>query len=152
MARRKKTKSAPRRRRRVSGVGKLNAGSMMTSVAGVALGSIAASLLVKKMLSSQSETIQGIAPIALGIAIPMFIKNDLAQKAGYGMIAVGVGKFLSKLNIAGVGDADEFATVSVSGDDLSVLAGDDDFAMAGDDEFAMAGDELSVLAGLDEEA
>jgi hypothetical protein len=134
----------------MSGTGKFNAGQAGTAIAGIALGTIAASLLAKKLLSSQSETVQGIVPIAAGIALPMFIKNDIARTAGYGMIAVGVTKFLTKFNIAGVGE-DAGYPVMVAGDDLSVIAGDDDFAMAGDDDFAMAGDDnISVLAGLEE--
>lgn len=157
MARRRKytAKKKTTRRRRMSGVGKINAGTMGTTIAGLALGTIAASFLAKRFLSSQSDIIQGAVPIAAGIALPMFVKNELAKNAGLGMIAVGVTRFLTKFNIAGVGEMDEFSTVPVfmAGDDeLSVIAGDDDFdfAMAGDDDFAMAGDDLSVLAGFDE--
>lgn len=155
MARRKKytAKRKTTRRRRMSGVGKFNAGSTGTTIAGLALGTIAASFLAKKFLSSQSDIIQGAVPIAAGIALPMFVKNEIAKNAGLGMIAVGVTKFLTKFNIAGVGELDDMSVpVFMAGDDdLSVIAGDDmDFAMAGDEDFAMAGDDLSVLAGFDE--
>ena len=136
----------------MSGVGKFNAGSTGTTIAGLALGTIAASFLAKKFLSNQSDIIQGIVPIAAGVALPMFMKNELAKNAGYGMIAVGVTRFLTKFNIAGVGELDGTFDVPVimAGDDLSVIAGGDDFAMAGDDDFAMAGDDnLSVLAGIE---
>lgn len=156
MARRKKSKkAAPRRRRRVSGVGKMDVGGMIMNVAGVAIGTVVASIVIKKALASQSEMIQGAVAIVAGAAIPMLVKNDIAKSAGYGMMAVGVTKLLAKMNIAGVGDADEY-TVSVSGDDLSVLAGGDEdgFAMAGDDDGYgnfLSGDMLSVLAGIGED-
>lgn len=150
MARRKKQKRSTTRRRRMSGVGKFDAGTAGTAIAGIAIGTIAASLLTKKLLASQSETVQGIVPIAAGIALPIFMKNEIAKNAGLGMVAVGVTRFLTKFNIAGVGE-DAGYPVMVAGDDLSVIAGDDDFAMAGDDDFAMAGDEISVLAGLENE-
>ena len=68
------------------------------------------------------------------------------------MVAYGAGKFLAKAGLAG----DDDVTLSISGDDLSVVAGlDDDDAMAGDfamaGDYAMAGDEnISVLAGTDD--
>jgi hypothetical protein len=131
-------------------MGKLNPSGMLTTIGGVLIGTAAAGFVVKKFLSAQSETIQAIAPIALGIATPMFLKSDLGKYAGAGMVAVGGLKLFQKFGIAGIGETDVMLPVGISGDDnLSVLAGDD-YAMAGDD-YAMAGDDdISVLAGLDE--
>jgi len=149
--RRKSHKKTTHRRRKMSGMGKLNPSSMLTTIGGVLVGTAAAGFIAKKFLSSQNETIQAIVPIALGIATPMFLKSDLGKYAGAGMIAVGGLKLFQKFGIAGIGETDVMLPVGISGDDLSVLAGDDNFAMANDDIYAMAGDDdISVLAGLDE--
>ena len=153
MARRKRTsrKTSRRRTRRVSGIGKLNTGAIVSSVGGVLVGTAVAGILTKKLLSSQSEMIQAIVPVALGVATPMFIKSEFGKFAGAGMISVGAVKLLAKYGLAGIGDDTMDIPVRIAGDDLSVIAGDDDFAMAGDD-FAMAGDDnLSVLAGFEDD-
>lgn len=153
MARRKKaSRKAPRRRsRRMSGVGKLSTGAIVSSVGGVLVGTAVAGILTKKLLSSQSEMIQAIVPVALGVATPMFVKSEFGKFAGAGMISVGAVKLLAKYGLAGIGEDTMDIPVRIAGDDLSVIAGDDDFAMAGDD-FAMAGDDnLSVLAGFEDD-
>lgn len=151
MARKRKTtrRKTSHKRRRMSGMGKLDAGSILSTVGGIAAGTLVAGLLTKKLLSSQNELVQAIVPVAAGIATPMFVKSNLGQMAGAGMVGYGVAKLLAKYNLAGVGEVDTIdVPMSIAGDDLSVIAGDDDYAMAGDDDFAMAGDEISVLAGL----
>ena len=151
MARKRKTtrRKSSYKRRRVSGMGKLDAGSILSTVGGIAAGTLVAGLLTKKLLSTQNELVQAIVPVAAGIATPMFVKSNLGQMAGAGMVGYGVAKLLAKYNLAGVGEIDTIdVPMSVGGDDLSVIAGDDDYAMAGDDDFAMAGDDISVLAGL----
>lgn len=153
MARKRKTsRKAPRRRsRRMSGVGKLNTGTIISSVGGVLVGTAVAGIIAKKFLSSQSEMIQAIVPVALGVATPMFVKSEFGKFAGAGMISVGAVKLLAKYGLAGIGEDTMDIPVRIAGDDLSVIAGDDDFAMAGDD-FAMAGDDnLSVLAGFEDD-
>jgi hypothetical protein len=152
MARKRKTirrKTTPKRRR-MSGMGKLDAGNILSTVGGIAAGTLVAGLLVKKLLSTQNELVQAIVPVAAGIATPMFVKTNLGQMAGAGMVGYGVAKLLAKYNLAGVGEIDTIdVPMAISGDDLSVIAGDDDYAMAGDDDYAMAGDDISVLAGLE---
>ena len=153
MARRKKaSRKAPRRRsRRMSGVGKLSTGAIVSSVGGVLVGTAVAGILTKKLLSSQSEMIQAIVPVALGVATPMFVKSEFGKFAGAGMISVGAVKLLAKYGLAGIGEDTMDSPVRIAGDDLSVIAGDDDFTMAGDD-YAMAGDDnLSVLAGFEDD-
>jgi hypothetical protein len=154
MARRKRTsrKTSRRRTRRVSGIGKLNTGAIISSVGGVLVGTAVAGILTKKLLASQSEMIQAIVPVALGVATPMFVKSEFGKFAGAGMISVGAVKLLAKYGLAGIGEDTMDIPVRIAGDDLSVIAGDDDFAMAGDDDFAMAGDDnLSVLAGFEDD-
>jgi len=145
---RKKT-TYRRRSRRMSGMGKLSAGAILSSVGGVIAGTVVAGIVTKKLLSSQSEMIQAIVPVALGVATPMFVKSEFGKFAGAGMISVGAVKLLAKYGLAGIGEDTMDIPVQIAGDDLSVIAGDD-FAMAGDD-FAMAGDDLSVLAGIEDD-
>lgn len=142
---RKTHKKTTHRRRRMSGMGKLSAGSIMSSVGGVVVGTVVAGLVTKKLLGSQSEMIQAVVPVALGIATPMFVKSEFGKFAGAGMISVGAVKLLAKYGLAGIGEDTMDIPVRIAGDDnLSVIAGDDDYAMAGDDN-------LSVLAGIEEE-
>jgi hypothetical protein len=148
MAKRRKT-TKPTRRRRVSGVGKINAGNLVNSIGGVLIGVAAAGYINKLALQGRSGMIQGAVPIIAGIALPMFLKSELGKMAGAGMIAYGGSKFLAGAGLAGIGEDGTFSVpVSISGDDqLSIMAGDE-FAMAGD-EFAMAGDDgFSSLAGI----
>ncbi len=145
---RKKT-TYRRRSRRMSGVGKLSTAGILSSVGGVIAGTVVAGIVTKKLLSSQSEMIQAIVPVALGVATPMFVKSEFGKFAGAGMISVGAVKLLAKYGLAGIGEDTMDIPVQIAGDDLSVIAGDD-FAMAGDD-FAMAGDDLSVLAGIEDD-
>ena len=153
MSRRRKTtkRKTTHRRRRMSGMGKLSAGNILSSVGGVIAGTVVAGLLTKKLLSSQSEMVQAIVPVALGVATPMFVKSEFGKFAGAGMISVGAVKLLAKYGLAGIGEDTVDVPVRISGDDnLSVIAGDD-YAMAGDD-YAMAGDDnLSVLAGIEDD-
>jgi hypothetical protein len=148
MAKRRKT---TKRRSSRRSVGALKSGNMLVSIGGVLAGVVAAGYINKLALKSQSATIQAIVPIAAGIALPMFVKSELGKFAGAGMIAYGGSKFLAS---AGLGATDDDMSVTISGDDLSVIAGDDNFAMAGDEEFAMAGEYgnsgISVLAGTDD--
>jgi hypothetical protein len=145
---RKKT-TYRRKSRRMSGMGKLSTAGILSSVGGVIAGTVVAGLVTKKLLSSQSEMIQAIVPVALGVATPMFVKSEFGKFAGAGMISVGAVKLLAKYGLAGIGEDTMDIPVQIAGDDLSVIAGDD-FAMAGDD-FAMAGDDLSVLAGIEDD-
>jgi len=146
MAKRKHhTKKRHHRRRSVSG---FNAGNLVSSIGGVAVGAAVAGLITSKVLGKQSATVQAIAAIGGGILLPTFIKSDLGRSAGHGMIAVGVISLLKKSGmVSGLGAADEISVpVSVSGaDELSVIAGD--FAMAGDDDGLSGADDLSVIAG-----
>ena len=148
--RRKTTKRKTHRRRRMSGMGKLSTGHILSSVGGVIAGTVVAGLVTKKLLASQSEMVQAIVPVALGVATPMFVKSEFGKFAGAGMISVGAVKLLAKYGLAGIGEDTMDIPVQIAGDDLSVIAGDD-FAMAGDD-YAMAGDDnLSVLAGIEDD-
>jgi len=141
MARKKTKKTSRRRTTRRRGIGAVNPANMLTSIGGVLAGVAIAGYANKLLLSSQSQMIQKVAPLALGIITPMVIKSELGKNIGNGMIAYGGAKILQGFGLAG-DDVEEF---SISGDELSVVAGD---VMAGS--YAMAGDNLAVLAGLEE--
>lgn len=143
---RKKT-THHRRRRSVHGT-KGMTGTLMNAV--YVVGGVAvAGLVVTKVLGSQSETIKTIAPLAIGVVLPMVVKSDLGKFAGLGMIAYSGSKLLAKAGIAGLGADTYEIPVSVAGD-MSLIAGPEDFAMAGEEFDAMGYDDISVLAGMDE--
>jgi len=146
MARRKSTKKTTRRRStRRRGIGAVNIASSLTSVAGILGGVALAGYANKLLLSRQSQMVQKIAPIALGIITPMVVKSELGRNLGNGMIAYGGAKVLQGFGLAG----DDTEEISIGADDLSIIAGDE-YAMAGEDGYAMAGDNLAVLAGLED--
>lgn len=139
MAKRKSSRKRTTRRRRVGGI---NAGNLVTNIAGVAVGAAAAGFITSKLLGKQSDTIKSIAAIGLGVLTPTFIKSDIGKAAGNGMVAVGTIQLLKKSGfVSGLEDGVEvtMGELPVIGD---VMAGDDGMpVMAGDD----------VMAGFDEE-
>lgn len=139
MAKRKSSRKRTIRRRRVGGI---NAGNLVTNIAGVAVGAAAAGFITSKLLGKQSDTIKSIAAIGLGVLTPTFIKSDIGKAAGNGMVAVGTIQLLKKSGfVSGLEDGVEvtMGELPVIGD---VMAGDDGMpVMAGDD----------VMAGFDEE-
>ena len=139
MAKRKSSRKRTTRRRRV---GAINAGNLVTNIAGVAVGAAAAGFITSKLLGKQSDTIKSIAAIGLGVLTPTFIKSDIGKAAGNGMVAVGTIQLLKKSGfVSGLEDGVEvtMGELPVIGD---VMAGDDGMpVMAGDD----------VMAGFDEE-
>jgi hypothetical protein len=141
MARRKSSrKKTTHRRRRVGGI---NAGNLVTNIAGVAVGAAAAGFITSKILGKQSDTIKAVAAIGLGVITPNFLKSDIGKAAGNGMIAVGTIALLKKSGfVSGLGEDG----VEVTMGELPLIAGDD--VMAGELP-VMAGDD--VMAGYDEE-
>ena len=125
------TKNKPKRRsyRRSSSMGAV-AGNLLTTVGGIAAGAIVAKQL-NKILKFDAKILAA-GKVALGIALPKFIKNPLMTSVGNGMIAVGatelVGAFVPSLGAT---------------DDVVLLSGLDD--MGGLDEIG----EYSELSGLD---
>lgn len=139
MAKRKKTTKRRSTRRRMSGI---NAGELVTGIAGVAVGAAAAGFITSKILGSQSDTIKAVAAIGLGVATPMFMKSPIGKAAGSGMVAVGVINLLKKSGfVSGLG-ADEGIEVTLG--DIPVISGD---VMAAD---VMAGDDMPVIAGMED--
>jgi len=91
MAKRKKTSARKRtyRRRRVSGIG---AAPDITGLALIVGGAVAANVLSKKLAASTNTTFSKLAPfapLALGIVLPMLVKNQMLNQISLGLAAGG---------------------------------------------------------------
>lgn len=91
-----KRKSAPRRRRRMSGIGAV--GSTAMSVAYTIAGGVAAQL-VSKFVPIANEKIKAAIPVAVGLVLPRFVKGDAGQGIANGMIAVGGIKLVQSFGV-----------------------------------------------------
>lgn len=90
MAKRRKAhkKSTTHRRRRISGVGKMD----FTAIALTIGGAVAARILTTKLAASTNTTFSKLAPysgVAIGIILPMVSKNAMLKAISTGMIAGG---------------------------------------------------------------
>jgi len=152
MARKRKKKStrSRSRSRSRSSMGAIDT----TGILGVVVGAVATKLLDKVIPDSINDKIVSGGKVALGIALPMLVKDgkmkNVLQGVGNGMVAVGVVELLNSfgvLNGLGAND-DDMLLVSLEGtDDISVINGDDDINVInglGDD--VLADD---VLADMD---
>jgi len=90
-----KKKSAPRRRRRMSGIGAV--GSTAMSVAYTIAGGVAAQLVSK--LPIANEKIKAAIPVAVGLVLPRFVKGAAGQGLANGMIAVGGIKLVQSFGV-----------------------------------------------------
>jgi hypothetical protein len=138
MAKRKSNKKSRTRRRKMSGI---KAGSMVSNIAGVAIGAAAAGLITSKVLGKQSDMIKAVAALGLGVLTPTFVKSEIGKAAGAGMIAVGVISLLKKSGlVSGLGEEGVEVTLGEI-DNMPVISGMDD-VMAGYDDFpVIAGDD-----------
>lgn len=149
-------------------------GSMMgaidtTNILGVALGAVAAKFVDKIIPETVDAKIVAGGKIALGVALPMFVKSgkakDILAGVGSGMLAVGTVELLTSFGVlSGVGaNDDDMLVVSLEGvDDINVINGVDDIrvingidtetVLAGDNTETVLGDmDVSEIAGMGEE-
>lgn len=91
-----KRKSAPRRRRKMSGIGAV--GSTAMSVAYTIAGGVAAQLVASK-LPIANEKIKAAIPVAVGLLLPRFVKGAAGQGLANGMIAVGGIKLVQSFGV-----------------------------------------------------
>jgi hypothetical protein len=126
MARRRKSKkTSTRRYSRRKSIGAVGSGLAM-DIAGITAGALIAKQ-VGKLLPNLNPKIGSAAKVALGVALPMFVKNPFVKSIGTGMIAVG--------------------GVELIGSFVPALAGDDDVVLlSGIDEIG----DISEVNGLDE--
>ena len=148
----KRRKKAVKRRsgkRSKSGMGAID----FTSILGVVAGAVAAGYLDKVIPETIDNKIVAGGKIALGVALPMFVKGgnmkNILAGVGSGMIAVGSIDLLKEFGaLSGAAD-DEMLEISLNGD-LDVLSGDDDLSVVQGDILA-GDDDLSVVQGYDED-
>lgn len=117
---------------------KFNLKKLGTKAIGVSVGAVGAKVL-DKPLQNLDPKLRGAGKIALGAVLPNFMKGELSENIGSGIIAVGaldlVGGFAPGL-VSGVGETSEYIyDDSVSGyEDDSVLSGDDGAVLEGEEE------------------
>lgn len=142
MARRKRHTKKHTRRRRHSGMGAVGTG--MTHILGLVAGAVAGKMLRSKTLPNVDDKFKSLGEIAIGIALPRFVKNDFVKAMGAGMIVDGGTSALSSFGImSGIG-ADDVSMEYLSGsDEIQTIAGDDE---------TMSGSaDIQTIAGIGEE-
>ena len=143
MARRKKSrKTSTRRYSRRKSIGAVGSGMAMDIV-----GIIAGALIAKqvgKLLPNLNPKISAAGKVALGVALPMFIKSPFVKSIGNGMLAVGGVELIGSFVPALAGDDD---VVLLSG--LDEIGGMDISEINGLDE--IGGMDISEINGFDEE-
>jgi len=149
MAKRKRKNkkiSGVRRKRSSKGIGAID----FTNIGGVVAGAVIAGYLNKIVPSTINDKVLAGGKVALGIALPMFIKKPIVNGIGAGMIAVGSVDLLKSFGAL----SGDFDIPVISGDvlsgDLDVINGDvlaEDLGEdMGDD---MGADDLNVINGDD---
>lgn len=134
-------------RRKISGVRRRKhsmSGIDTTSILGVVAGAVAAGYLNKIVPATVNDKLLAGGKVALGVALPMFIKSNrsLVSGIGAGMIAVGSVDLLKSFGaLSGdfdipvingdilAGDMDDLPTINAD-----ILSGDDDFMSGMDDD------------------
>lgn len=105
----RKTRKPARRVSRKRSVGAATSG-MITDVLGLAVGAIVAKK-ADSMLPNLNPMIKNVAKIAIGVALPKFVKNPMAKAVGDGMIAVGAASLVGTV-VPALGATDEVLVVS----------------------------------------
>jgi len=145
---RKTKKHHTRRRSHKSGMGAID----FTNILGVVAGAVAAGYLDKLVPDSVNPKIAAGGKIALGVALPMFVKSgsmkNILAGAGAGMIAVGSVDLLKGFGVLSGAAEDDVLEISLNGD-MDVLSGDD---MSVINASVLAEDDMSVINGYDEES
>ena len=100
---RKKSGSAPTRRRRTSRRMSGISASSFAEIGLVAAGAVAGAL-VSNQLKGQGETISAAAPLIGGVLISSFVKNPMAKSLALGMSATGALKLANKFTGGKIGE------------------------------------------------
>ena len=125
--RKRKVHHRSRRRRSMSGI----SGGKTGVLIGVGGGVVAAKLITKlsaNVTAISSPVIQGVIQVGIGLFVPKFVKSELGQGLGYGMIATGAATLLSATGVlSGIGlDNSTYHVKMVNGpglDNLNTVAG-----------------------------
>ena len=98
MARRKRaTKKRTTRRRRMSGVGAM--GSQITGALYTIAGAVAAGAVTKFLPATMNEKLKAAVPVVVGIMLPKYLKGNIGQGIGAGMVAAGGLKLVQSFGI-----------------------------------------------------
>ena len=98
MARRKRaTKKSSYRRRRMSGVGAM--GSQITGALYTIAGAVAAGAVTKFLPATLNEKLKAAVPVVVGIMLPKYLKGNIGQGVGAGMVAAGGLKLVQSFGI-----------------------------------------------------
>lgn len=117
MAKRKKAKST-KRRRRMSGPGKMD----LITPAAVIAGAAGGTFLVNGPLKTESWS--NIAVAAGGLAMSIFMKSPSMKAVGYGLAAAGAVSMLQNANIiSGIGTAPFYVGLPGGAGPISAIAG-----------------------------
>jgi len=131
----KKISGVRRKRHSKRGMGAIDT----TNIMGVVVGAVIGGYLNKIVPPTINDKVLASGKVALGIALPMFIKKPIMNGIGAGLLAVGSVDLLKSFGAL----SGDFDIPVISGDvlsgDLDVINGDD----FGDD----MGDDLSVING-----
>lgn len=136
MAKKRKAKKSTRTYRR-RGIGAAGSGMVM-EVAGVTAGALLAKQ-VGKLLPNLNSTLKSAITVAVGVALPKFVKSPIMNAVGSGMVAVGGADLVTGF-VPSLGAEDD--VVLISGTDISEMNGLDEIGGAG---------EISELNGIDEQ-
>ena len=163
--RRKKSRSkmagVRRKRSRVSGLGSIDIMNIGSILAGGLIAGYINKFNKEKDPTTKEKTINPTifagGKLALGVALPMFIKSPIASGIGAGMIAVGGLELLKNLAptmVSGFGALEDSDTISISLEGVNVLSGNnfDDGVLAGNDDISVVNgnDDISVVNGYDD--
>ena len=144
MKHKRKHKKTHSRRKRHSSMGAIDT----MNIIGVAVGAVVAGYLDKVIPATVNTKIVAGGKIALGVALPMFVKSGKMKNTlagvGSGMIAIGAVDLLKGFGVLSGAD-DEILEVTLNGDQ-DILAGDD-LSVVNGGETVLAGDDLSVVNG-----
>lgn len=113
----------PTPRRRVGAAG----GGLIMDVLGITAGAIVARK-VDSFLPNLNPTIRNAAKVAVGVALPKFVKNPMIKAVGDGMIAVGGAGLVGGL-VPALGATDEVLVIS-GADEINEVNGIDEIGQA----------------------
>ena len=157
---RSKVSGVRRKTTRMSGIGSID----FLNIAGILAGGVIAGFVNTFNKEDETTKLKKIDPklfaggkIALGVALPMLVKNPIVNGIGAGMIAVGgleLIKNLAPKMISGFGALEDTDTISISLEGVNVLSGNnfDEGVLAGNDDISVinGNDDITVVNGNDD--
>lgn len=84
---------------------KFNFAKIGMDAAGLGAGAVAAKL-VNNVLPNLNPKLRAAGKVAVGVGLPLFVKNNLISKVGDGMVAVGIAELVGEFvpSLAGIGE------------------------------------------------